>query len=257
MTGAALLASTSALRAGAGLVTLGVPRRIHPWLASRVTCEMTLPLPDTDAGTFAREGAEAALEFLSRCMAGAIGPGVSTHGETGDFIRDVVRAAGVPLVVDADGLNHLAGHLEAVADAPAPRILTPHPGEFARLSGESVPEVQADRAVSAKRLALRTGAVVVLKGWQTVVTDGSKLYINSTGNPGMASGGTGDVLTGVVAGLAGMGLSPFDAASLGVYVHGRAGDLAAAMVGEISCTASDVLEGLAPAFMELEARHDG
>lgn len=250
MTGAALLCGGGALKAGAGLVTLGIPARIHPWIATRVTCEMTLPLADTAGGAFSWKAAEAALEFLAGADAFALGPGLGTDADTRDFVRDVTRRAPCPGVVDADGLNTLTGQLEALRQAPAPRILTPHPGECARLLGTTIEEVQADRPGAARRLARETGAVVALKGRGTVVDDGARVFVNDTGNPGMASGGTGDVLTGVAAGLLAGGMAPFDAAALAVRIHGRAGDLAARRVGEVSLTAADLLQSLADAVRE-------
>jgi NAD(P)H-hydrate epimerase len=199
---------------------------------------------------------ETALQFLEKVDAFALGPGITTQRETRDFVRDVVRRARCPGVVDADALNGLEGQLQALTEAHAFRVLTPHPGECARLLGKTVAEVQADRDEAARELARRTGAVVVLKGRETVVTDGEKRYRNDTGNPGMASGGTGDVLTGVVAGLLAGGASTLDAAVLGAWVHGRAGDLASERVGEISCTAVDVLDALGPAFVEaIDGQH--
>jgi NAD(P)H-hydrate epimerase len=248
MTGAALLCARGALRGGAGLVTVGVPERLHPWLASRVDCEMTLPLPQTKVGTFSWKAVERVLEFLTPGHVFALGPGITTHPETQDFVRNVVRRAPCGGVVDADGLNNLAGHLQDVEEAPAPRILTPHPGEFGRLVNRPVAEIEADRAGILAEFAGRVSAVVALKGWRTLVSDGKKLYENTTGNPGMASGGVGDVLTGMVAGLLGSGMDPFDAAALGVFAHGRAGDMAAEKTGEISCTALDVLEATGPAL---------
>lgn len=254
MTGAAWMSAQAALRAGAGLVTLGIPARIHPWLASRAVAEMTLPLPDDDEGVFTLDAVEPALEFLGDCDAFALGPGVGTHAETAAFVREIAVRAGIAGVVDADGLNDLAGHLDALRSAAGARVLTPHPGECARLLDRSVKEVQADREGAAEELAGRTGAVAVLKGNGTVVAGGGKRYINGTGNPGMASGGVGDVLTGVIAGLLAQGFAPFDAACLGAFVHGRAGDLATARAGETSCTASDVLDSLPAAFIEVTER---
>ncbi|MCU0722733.1 MAG: NAD(P)H-hydrate dehydratase [Planctomycetes bacterium] len=257
MTGAAVLCAEGAVRGGAGLVTLGVPARIHPWIASRALCWMTLPLPDSPDGSLAAGAAAPALAFLERCEAFALGPGLGPAPAAGEFVREAVEKATVPAVVDADGLNHLAGHLDVLRRARAPRVLTPHPGEFARLWGVSAKKVQEERRGAAKALARKTGAVVVLKGAGTVVCDGRRVYLNDTGNPGMASGGVGDVLTGVIAALLALGMEPMAAAALGVRVHGRAGDLAAAKVGETSLCAADVLEALGPAFLEAGEAHGG
>jgi len=257
MTGAAVLCAEAAVRGGAGLVTLGVPACIHPWIASRALCWMTLPLPDTPEGTVSAEAAGPVLRFLARCEAFAVGPGLGLDPGTGAFVREVVEKAPVPAVVDADGLNHLAGHLDVLRRAAAPRVLTPHPGEFARLWGVSRREVEGERKGAAKALAEKTGAVVLLKGRHTVVCDGRRVFVNDTGNPGMASGGTGDVLTGLIAALLAQGLEPMAAAALGARVHGRAGDLAAARTGEVSCCAADVLEALGAAFLEVGEAHGG
>ncbi|MHC4599266.1 MAG: NAD(P)H-hydrate dehydratase [Planctomycetota bacterium] len=248
MTGAAILCARGALRGGAGLVTIGFPEKLYPWFAPRVECEMTLPLPQTKKGTFSWKAVQPVMEFLAPGTVFALGPGISTHPETQDFVCNLVRRAPRAGVIDADGLNNLAGRLKDVEEAAAPRVLTPHPGEFGRLIDRPVEAIQADRAGILAEFAGRVGAVVALKGWQTLVSDGKKMYENTTGNPGMASGGVGDVLTGIVAGLLGSGMDPFDATALGVHVHGRAGDLAAEKVGEVSCTALDVLDATGPAM---------
>ncbi len=250
MTGAAMLCAEAALRTGSGLVTLGMPARIHPWLASRVTCEMTLPLPDTEAGTFSAEALGPALAFLSGCDAFALGPGIGVDPGTQAFVRGIMKEAACPGVVDADGLNNLAGETGALASSAGPRVLTPHPGEFSRLTGRPIGEIQAGREAAATSFSGRSGCVVALKGAGTVVAGSGKVYINRTGNPGMASGGTGDVLTGVVASLLGQGFPPFEATVLGVHAHGRAGDLARDRLGEASCTARDVLDALPEALKE-------
>jgi ADP-dependent NAD(P)H-hydrate dehydratase len=163
----------------------------------------------------------------------------------------VVEEVKIPTVLDADALNALAGQTESLADLRRPVVLTPHPGEFARLTGRTVAEIQADREGHAAALAQPDHVVIVLKGVNTVVTDGHRLYINNTGNPGMATGGAGDVLTGVIAALIGQKLSAFEAAQLGVYVHGLAGDVARDQNGEISLIAGDLVDSLPDAFYHL------
>jgi hydroxyethylthiazole kinase-like uncharacterized protein yjeF len=165
----------------------------------------------------------------------------------------VVESAKVPTVLDADALNLLAGQTHTLADLKRPVILTPHPGEFARLTGRSVAEIQGDREAHAAALAQADNLIVVLKGANTVVTDGARLYVNTTGNPGMATGGAGDVLTGVIAALIGQKLPAFEAAQLGVYVHGLAGDIARDQNGEIGMIAGDIVDGLSDAFYHLSA----
>jgi hydroxyethylthiazole kinase-like uncharacterized protein yjeF len=241
-TGAATLASEGALRAGAGLVTLGIAASLNDILEVKIAEAMTLPLPEA-AGVRAlgRAALSPVLKFLSDRDALALGPGLGTHPETQELVRQLVATLPQPLVVDADGVNALAGDLAALP-APGPRILTPHPGEMARLVGASVQEVQADRLGLAWETARRLGVVLVLKGAQTLVAapDG-RLSLNSTGNPALASGGTGDVLTGLIGGYLAQGLAPYDAARLGVYLHGLAADFWAARYGPRSLTAGDLL----------------
>jgi hydroxyethylthiazole kinase-like uncharacterized protein yjeF len=248
-TGAAALACLGALRAGTGLVTCAVPASQQPVVAARVAEAMTEALPETAARTFSAKAVERLLELLARMDAGALGPGVGLDLETQAAVRELVRQAERPLVVDADALTALVGRLAVLRDAAAPRALTPHPGEAARLLGVEVPEVQADRLGAARRLAAETGAVVALKGARTVVAgpDG-EAAVNPTGNPGMASGGTGDVLTGVAGGLLAQGLRPVPALRAAVYLHGLAGDLAAEARGVAGLVAGDVADALPEAI---------
>jgi hydroxyethylthiazole kinase-like uncharacterized protein yjeF len=247
-TGAAIMTAGGALRAGAGLVTLGMAAGLHAVAEITVTEAMTWPLPDTGNGCLSAAGFDQAMQLLAGKQALAIGPGLGSAEETRRLVRRVIAASGVPMVIDADGLNALAGDLDALAKAPAPAILTPHPGEMARLTGQSVMEIQKNRVHAARRLSETTGAVVVLKGARTVIAkpDG-RVAINPTGNPGMASGGMGDVLTGVIAGLLAQGFSPFDAACAGVYVHGAAADTLASKT-PVGYLATDVLHAI-PAAM--------
>ena len=259
MVGAVGLAANAALRGGAGLVTFAAPQSIQLAVATLCPCATSLPLacgpPD---GRLADEAAQQFLDAAARADVLAVGPGLAV----GDAQRRLVRAAIAqekPLVLDADGLNNLA----AIDNWPALRrcamVLTPHPGEFARLTGRSIGDIQSARqpaAVAAVRGWLGAGAapgplVLLLKGAGTVVTDGSKVRINATGNPGMATGGSGDVLTGLTAALLAQGLPPFDAAAVAAHVHGRAGDLAAAALTPPSLIASDLLDFLPAAIREI------
>lgn len=242
--GAAVLAARAALRAGCGLVTLGCPENARPAIASQLLCEMSVPLPDSAPGVLSRDGVSEALDLAERCQSVALGPGLSTEAPALAFGRDIALLAPVATVIDADGLNAFADHPEVVAESEAPRVLTPHVGEAARLLGMRTAQVLADREGSAVELARRTQAVVVLKGAGSLVTDGARLYRNSTGNPGMATAGSGDVLTGTIASLLAQGMPAFEGAVLGVYLHGLAGDLAAAELGEHGMIASDILDRL-------------
>ncbi len=250
--GAAVLAARGAVRGGAGLVTVAVPEPILPSVAAGSAESMTVPLPANAAGALAG----AAVERVHAAMAGkgalALGPGLGTDPETAEAVRRLVRESPVPVVVDADGLNAFAGRAGELAERASPAILTPHPGEAGRLLGLTAAEVQADRVGAAERLARETGAVVLLKGRRTLVAspDG-EVWINPTGNPGMATGGTGDVLTGLLAALLAQGLDPFAAALAGAYVHGLAGDLAAERQGTRGLSAGDLAEELPSAFRHL------
>jgi ADP-dependent NAD(P)H-hydrate dehydratase / NAD(P)H-hydrate epimerase len=243
-TGAAVLASLGGLRAGAGLVTLGVAEGLNDIMEVKVTEAMTLPLPQA-AGTRAL-GLRALgpiLSFTKGAAALALGPGLGTHQETQELVRALVHQIDRPLVLDADGINALAGDSGCLTGAAGPRIITPHPGEMARLLGVSNQEVQARRLEVARETAARYGTVVVLKGAQTLVAapDG-RVSLNPSGNPTLASGGTGDVLTGLIGGFLAQGLPPWDAARLGVYLHGLTADFFAGQHGPRGLVAGDLLE---------------
>ena len=252
MVGAAALAGRAALRAGAGLVTIGTPTGVHSALAAQVTCCTTHPFLGTRAATLSDRGKGQIAAYAEGFDVIAVGPGLGRHPATTRLVLWLAARIQKPLVMDADALNALAEKPSVLKRAHAPRIVTPHPGEMARLlKFKSAEKVQADRMAAAARFAAKHRAIVVLKGNKSIVTDGERVFVNSTGNPGMASGGTGDVLTGVIAALIGQGLDPFDAAQLGVYVHGLAGDLAAAEVGQVSLIATDVLKRLPHAFKKI------
>jgi NAD(P)H-hydrate epimerase len=248
MVGAAALTGEAALRSGAGLVTIGTPRSVYPILASKVTCCLTRPLPETSDGTLSIEAFGPILVLAANCDVVALGPGLGRDESTTALVHRLVAEIDKPMVVDADALNALAGNVAVLKNCPAPRLLTPHPGEMSRLTGASVGEVQSDRSGRAQRFAREYGVVLLLKGHGTVVSDGERVYVNATGNPGMATAGSGDVLTGLIAALLAQGLDPYDAARLGAHLHGLAGDLAAARLGQISLIATDILNALPKAF---------
>jgi NAD(P)H-hydrate epimerase len=249
MSGAAVLCASAALRGGAGLVYLAVAESILPLVAVANPCYLTVPLPQDDQGRLAVAAQAELLDLVRSNTVAAVGPGLGRSDGLSALVRSVLEQK-TPLILDADALNALAGRVDALKQHAGPVVLTPHPGEFARLLGCDVPTVQARRQELAVRFAAENGVVVVLKGHGTVVTDGRRVYVNPTGNPGMAKGGTGDVLTGLIAALIGQGLEPFAAAQLGVYLHGRAGDLARDDLGETSLIASDLLDYLPRAFRE-------
>ena len=252
--GAAVLAARATLRSGCGLVTLGCPAGVRDVIASQLLCEMSVPLPECAPGVFSGDAVSEALDLAEHCQTVAIGPGLSLESSAQAFARDIALLAPVPTVIDADGLNALAERIDDLARAEAPRVLTPHPGEAARLLGLKSAAVAADREGAVVELARRTGAVVVLKGAGTLVSDGELIYVNSTGNPGMATAGSGDVLTGVIASLLAQGMTPFDGAVLGVHLHGLAGDLAAAKLGEHGMIATDILAELPHACLAHERK---
>jgi ADP-dependent NAD(P)H-hydrate dehydratase len=243
MSGAAILCGSAALRSGAGLVTVACPPDVVNTVAAGNPCYMTAVIPQTSAGKYEIRAAEELIRLAEDMDALAIGPGLGARPDVAELLRTVLSALPtVPLVLDADALNvFLPGML---ANRTVPAVLTPHPGEFARLKAQTVAEVQADREGKAGRYAKRYKVVVALKGHGTVVTDGDKVYVNDTGNPGMATGGSGDVLTGVIAALLAQGLSPFDATALAVWAHGRAGDLVAEKRGPVGLMATDFVEEL-------------
>lgn len=248
-TGAPSLCALGALRAGAGLVTLGVGETIYPMVAAREVEAMPHPLPDAEGAV-----TEAAWERLSAlaeaCDVLAIGPGLSQRPQVAALMRRVLAEARVPLVLDADALNVLAGQSEALARCGVPKILTPHPGELARLLDVPTAEVQRDRLGTAREAARRFDAVVVLKGARTVTAaPGGEAFIVPTGNPGMASGGMGDVLTGVIAAFVAQRLPPLTAGWVGAYLHGLAGDLVTEQVGGAGLLAREVADAVPRARM--------
>ncbi|MCZ6691803.1 MAG: NAD(P)H-hydrate dehydratase [Planctomycetota bacterium] len=248
MTGAATFAAEATLRSGAGLVLVGCPKTLNPILEVKLTACMTLPLPETRQGTLRRRAARDILALSEKWTTLAIGPGLSTHPETRDLVLNVLPKWKGEIVVDADALNHCATDLEVLRRCHDRVVLTPHPGEFSRLTGLSTKDIQKDRAGTASRFAREHRVVLVLKGSGTVVSDGERIFTNRSGNPGMATAGSGDVLTGMIAAMLGQGLEPFAAASLAVALHGKAGDLAAKEVGQVSMTAEDLLDSIPAAI---------
>lgn len=249
MTGAAALASEAALRAGAGLVTLAIPKHLNPILEGLLPEVMTLPLPETDVGSLAASATSPILEFAKKTKSIlAIGPGLSQHPETVSLVHQLIREnreqrVDLRMVIDADGLNALAQDRETLSRLNSEAVLTPHPGEMARLTDTAIPTLEADRIGTAQQFAREHGVTLVFKGAPTVTSDpNGNLWINSTGNPGMATGGMGDVLTGVIAGLMAQGIPSESAAALGVYLHGLSGDITAETLGMHGLIASDVLK---------------
>ena len=245
MSGAAVLCGRAALRGGAGLVQVACPADVQPVVATAYPGYTTFGFGADNPGEVI--GLARGADVL------AIGPGLGREASTVAFVRRVLDGlTQTPVLLDADGLFAVSPFAAEFRRA-APFVLTPHPGEFARLTGASAPSTDAERQERAVAFAQTFGCVLLLKGSGTLVTDGERLYRNATGNPGMATGGSGDVLSGVIAALIGQGLSAFDAAALGAWVHGRAGDLGAAVLGQTALTAPDLLDSLPAAFRELES----
>ena len=240
MSGAISLAGLGALRGGAGLVYLACPRSVWSAVAAIEPSYLTVPLPEDAHGRLAVSSIPEILTACQNADAVAIGPGLGQSDDLREVVSQVVRGLGVPCVVDADALNLLVDRVEILSSARSTRVLTPHPGEFARLTGLTIHEVQANREGLAEQFANRHRVVLVLKGAGTVVTDGQRLFINRTGNPGLATGGTGDVLTGLITALIAQGAAPFDAACLGCHLHGLAGDIAAEELSPPGMIASDL-----------------
>jgi NAD(P)H-hydrate epimerase len=252
MAGAAALTGAGALRSGAGLVRVACPAEVQPTVACLEPSYMTYPLPCDSEGLVAFPETRPALErLLEHADVVAVGPGLGRSAGLNGMIEWIVENVTQPAVLDADALNALAERVEILTRHRGPRILTPHPGEFARLTGRPTTEIQADREGHAVVFARTYGVVLVLKGTRTLVTDGQRVFVNDTGNPGMATGGAGDVLTGVIAALLGQRLPPFEAAQLGVYAHGLAGDIARDQNGEVGLIAGDIVDALADAFDHL------
>jgi len=249
MSGAAALAGRAALRAGAGLVRVATARSALPIIASIEPCYTTTPLAEDSAGRISAKALGAILNAVEENDAVAIGPGLGQSAGLRSIVETLLGQEDLRLLIDGDGLNNLSRLPRWPRKRKARVILTPHPGEMQRLwSGLFRETMPPDRRQTAVQVASATGTVVALKGAGTVVTDGRRVYINTTGNPGMATAGSGDVLTGVITALMGQGLKNFEATVLGVYIHGLAGDIAAERLGPVSLMATDLIDALPEAF---------
>jgi hydroxyethylthiazole kinase-like uncharacterized protein yjeF len=263
MSGAAVLTGEAALRAGAGLVTVASPDQTQRVVELKTTCLVTKPLPETAGGALARAALGPIVALLEGKHALAVGPGLSRDPETEQCVRELIASLGSrgapTLLLDADGLNAFEGRADELRAVAGRAVLTPHPGEFLRLSGASKDALQRDRRAALEAFVERTGCCTLLKGAGTLVCrprpgGGLDTWENRTGNPGMATAGSGDVLTGVVAALLAAGLPPWDAARLGAWLHGRAGDITARRTGWAPLIATDLLEGLIEAIRGVEDR---
>lgn len=238
LTGAARLAAKAALRTGSGLVYLGVPEKIYPIIAAGAGSEIVFPLPCDSAGRLCMASLPAIEQRLSGMDAVLLGPGLGRSDELTQLVQAILGLCHVPLVLDADGINAVAGHIDSLRGCACPVILTPHDGEFTRMGGDLK---AGDRTCCAMQMARRTQSILLLKGSRTVITDGLNTYVNHTGNPGMATGGSGDVLAGMIVSLLGQHIMPLEAAAAAAYLHGAAGDLAAKALGEYGMVPEDLL----------------
>jgi NAD(P)H-hydrate epimerase len=251
--GAAALAALGAQRAGTGLVTVGVPKSLNPIMEQKTTEAMTEPLPETDIETLGTVSVKRALEIMKdRKSALAIGPGISTTQETREFLYEIIRNSDLPMLIDADAITLVAENPEILKEAKAPIVLTPHPGEMSKLAGISTEEVQSDRIGVSLDFSAKYNVYLVLKGARSIIsTPRGEIFINTTGNAGMASGGMGDVLTGIIGGFLAQRLNPVDACILGVFAHGLAADLVAHENGEAGMIARDVANALPKAISQI------
>jgi ADP-dependent NAD(P)H-hydrate dehydratase / NAD(P)H-hydrate epimerase len=253
-TGAAALASNSCLKAGAGLGYLAVPESLNAVMEAKLTEVITWPFDDANQGYLFSHCYDDLFELIKGLDVVAIGPGLGQHAETGKLVKQLLSSLSKPCVLDADGLNLMKNNIELFSNYKGELIVTPHPGELARIMNISTKEILTDKITSARHAASILSSIVVLKGGPTTIAipDGD-VYINSTGNSGMATAGSGDVLTGVISALMAQGLKSKDAAISGVYVHGLAGDIACQQKGHLGMVASDILENIPRALLQLQA----
>ena len=239
-TGAPVLAARAAQRSGSGLIYLAVPEKIHSIVASKLDFAIVIPLPCDTEGRFSTAALPRLLELLRRMDACLMGPGLGRSFELDQLVSAIISNCEVPLVLDADGLNAVSLHMDVLREAACPIVLTPHEGEFSRLTKDLCP----DRVAGAMMLSSDTKCLVLRKGHETIITDGSKIYVNRTGNPGMAAGGSGDVLAGILVSILGRGIDPLDATAAAAWLHGAAGDVCAGKMGEYAMGPSDLIEAL-------------
>lgn len=245
MTGAPYLSSKSALRTGIGLVYSLVPEALELVMSIKLTEAIIKPIYDRGTGHFVKESVEDILTNLNGMDAIALGPGLGVDEDKVRLVEEVIRRTNIPMVIDADGLNCISKNIGILKGKKAPVVLTPHLGEMSRLLDKDIKEIKENKQLYAKQLAKDYNLVVVLKDNKTIVSNANgEIYINNTGNPGMATAGSGDVLTGIITSLIGQGLEPFEAAKLGVYLHGLSGDIAESDKGEYGLIASDIMEAI-------------
>ena len=245
LTGAVCLSGLAALRSGCGLVTIGIPESLNQIIEVKTTEVMSFPLQETKEHTFSASALAKTRKFIEEKADGVvIGPGISLQTETQQFVKEIIKDTKKPLVIDADAIKIISSDLSILKKKKTPIILTPHPGEMGYLIKKDTSEIQKDRVNCAKKIASEFGVIIILKGHKTVITDGKNVHVNLTGNPGMATAGSGDVLSGIIGSFLVQGIEPLQAAKIAVYIHGLAGDLAVKEIGETSLIASDLIEYL-------------
>jgi len=253
LTGAVCLSSLAALRSGCGMVTAGIPESLNDIIEIKLTEVMSLPLPESGRRTIGIGAVDKCIEFIEKNVDGVvIGPGISTEQGTEEFFKNLLPLIKKPVVIDADGLKLLARNLNILEKIQSNIILTPHPGEMSHLTKIPISEIQTKREDIATNFAKKYRVIVVLKGYRTIVSDGEKIYTNLTGNPGMATAGSGDVLSGIIGSLVVQGFSLWDSSILGTYLHGLAGDLAAKEIGQYPLIAGDIIDYLPQAIRMIE-----
>ena len=257
MTGASFLTTKSALRTGSGLVYSIIPERLETIMCTKLTEAIIKPVNDRGTGHFVIESLDSIINEISDKDSIAIGPGMGVDHERVELVSEIIKKASIPMVIDADGLNCISNNLEVLNNKKNSIIITPHSGEMARLLNTDIKDIEEKRKYHAPYFSEKYGVYTVLKGHQTIVAspDG-EIYVNNTGNPGMAAAGSGDVLTGIITSLLGQKIQPFDAAKLGVYLHGLAGDIARDKIGEYGMIATDILESIPYAILKLVKERD-
>lgn len=256
MQGAAVLCADAAVRSGVGLLTCAFPQKAYPAIASKLTEPLMLPLADDETGFLSDEAVTEILSKLSQSAAVVIGCGLGVTDGTRKVLEAVIQNAKCPVLIDADGLNILSENIDILKTVKAPAVLTPHPGEMSRLLSRSIDEIQQNRVSACRELAEKTGAVVLLKGCNTVISDGNTVYINPTGNQGMAKGGSGDVLSGIIGSLLAQGTDAFSSAVCGAYIHGLCGDVLAEEYSLTGLTPTMMVNALPKLFSKFENKAD-
>lgn len=252
MPGAAVICAKAALKTGVGLLKCAFPKSIYPVMTSHLIQPVFLPMSENEQHTFSMGALNKIIDELDWADSIAIGCGIGNNDDTQVIVNQIIKESEVPVVLDADGINSVLTNIDVLKDSKAPVVLTPHPGEMARLVGESVAAVSSSRIEIAKAFAKEYSCVLVLKGANTVVTDGKSVFINTTGNPGMAMGGTGDMLTGMIASFIAQGINAFAAARCAVYIHGKCGDITAEEISVRGMTVEDMLDLLGALMSEYE-----